>query len=177
MLHFTYLLTYISQLIISSENIVFTASWRSLYSCFYLSSYECSLTLEFCWQGLEQCSKLEELSFDNNSIRHIEGAAHWPQLQRLSLADNLISSVSDSGLDCLTRLQHLSLENNCVMSLEGFQHVSSLTELFLSNNLVDNTRSVFFLKVEFLSFKEHLLSDYGLGMHVSVCTACRSPES
>ena len=101
-----------------------------------------------CWQGLDRCSQLEELSLDNNCIRHIEGASHWPLLQRLSLADNLISSIDDSGLDSLTRLQYLSLENNCITSMTGFQQISALSELYLSGNLVNNARSIFSLKVE-----------------------------
>jgi len=96
---------------------------------------------------LEKCCKLEELSLDNNSIRHIEGAAHWPQLERLSLADNLIMSINDSGLDALSQLQHLSLENNSITSMTAFQRMSALSELYLSNNRIGNARSIFFLKV------------------------------
>jgi len=97
---------------------------------------------------LEQCSKLEELSLDNNSIKHIEGATHWPHLQRLSLANNFIATIDDSALDGLTQLQHLSLENNYITSLSTFQDVPALSELYLSNNLVDNARDIFYLKVE-----------------------------
>jgi len=92
--------------------------------------------------------KLKELSLDNNCIRQIEGAAHWPLLRRLSLADNLISSVNDCGLDSPTHLQYLSLENNCITSMAGFQQISALSELYLSGNLVTNARSIFSLKVE-----------------------------
>jgi len=97
---------------------------------------------------LDCCSKLEELSLNNNCIWQIEGTTHWPLLQRLSLADNLIGSVSDCGLDIPTRLQYLSLENNRITSLAGFQQISLLAELYLSGNLVSNARSIFPLKVK-----------------------------
>ena len=98
-------------------------------------------------QGLQQCSKLEELSLDNNSIQKIECIIRWPLLHRLSLADNFISDVGDSGLDALARLQYLSLANNRIKSLAGFQQIPTLSELYLSNNLVDTARNVFWLKV------------------------------
>jgi len=106
-----------------------------------------SIAVDICWQGLAKCLKLEELSLDNNIIRHIEGASHWTQLQRLSLADNLIASVENSGLATLAQLQHLSLENNYITSVAAFQKILSLSELYISNNLVDNARDIFHLKV------------------------------
>jgi len=84
---------------------------------------------------------------DNNSIQQIEGATHWPHLQRLSLAHNLIASVDNSGLDKLDKLHHLCLVNNLIASMAAFQRMSALAELYLSNNLVDNARSIFHLKV------------------------------
>ena len=94
---------------------------------------------------------------DNNNIQQLEGATHWPQLQRLSLADNSIVSVDNSGLDKLAQLQHLCLANNHIMSMSAFQHMTSLSELYLSNNLVDNARSIFCLKVECHVFNVVLL--------------------
>ena len=110
-----------------------------------------------CCQGLEHCAKLQELSLDDNRIRRIEGATHWPQLRRFSLAGNFISCVDDSGLDGLAQLQHLSLENNCITSMSAFQRMSALSELYLSNNLVDNARDVFYLKVLLLLYYVVLL--------------------
>jgi Leucine-rich repeat (LRR) protein len=99
-------------------------------------------------QGLDGCSKLEELSLENNCIRRLEGASFWPQLRRLSLGHNFITTFEGSGLDKNgNRLQCLSAESNNITSLSGLQKVSGLVELYLSNNLIDSVREVFSLKV------------------------------
>ncbi len=108
-----------------------------------------------CLQGLDNCVKLEELSFENNCLTKIDGLVRLTHLRRLSLGHNYITSLDDGVLERLTQLQYLSLENNTITSLAGLQRLSSLIELYLANNDIANIREVFYLKVGILPSARH----------------------
>lgn len=90
---------------------------------------------------------MEELSLQDNCICRIEGISKLTQLRRLSLGNNCIVSIENTGLQCLSSLHYLSLENNLISSLMGIQKLSTLVEFYIGNNKITNMREVFYLKV------------------------------
>ena len=97
------------------------------------------------WQGLDSCTKLEELSLERNCIKRLEGFGQLIRLRRLSIGYNCIGTID--GLEQLVQLQYLSLESNAIATLTGLQKLIGLSELYANNNLVHNIREVFCLKV------------------------------
>lgn len=114
----------------------------SIFCCCFSLHFACSST-----QGLECCSRLEEVSLENNCITKLDGLGKLSHLIRLSLAQNYVTSVDGAMLQHLTSLAYLSLENNLMTCLSGLQRLTALMELYMGNNQVASIREAYFLKV------------------------------
>ena len=73
------------------------------------------LSINYYTQGLESCSKLEELTIDKNVLESITGVEHLNQLKWLSVSSNHLSSFPP--LHTLTQLTYLNISDNYVSSL------------------------------------------------------------
>ena len=108
----------------------------------------------FTWvlqQGLENCTKLEDLSLDDNCISRLDGLGKLTRLRRLSLAHNQLTSLDTGTLAFLPHLIYLAVDDNHLTSLAGLQQAQSLVELYIGNNIITNIREIFLLKVWLVS--------------------------
>ena len=102
-------------------------------------------------QGLENCTKLEDLSLDDNCISRLDGLGKLTRLRRLSLAHNQLTSLDTGTLAFLPHLIYLAVDDNHLTSLAGLQQAQSLVELYIGNNIITNIREIFLLKVWLVS--------------------------
>lgn len=108
-------------------------------------------TLFYLIKGIDGCSKLEELSIENNYLRSLEGLDGLKNLRKLSLSNNEI--CYDNSRESITnvnfnspRLSYLAINNNKIKSLKFVQRLPSLMELYANFNQISNLREIFHLK-------------------------------
>ncbi|KAF4031863.1 Leucine-rich repeat domain-containing protein [Phytophthora infestans] len=94
--------------------------------------------------GLQVCTKLEELYLDDNEITKMENLDQLSFLKKLHLGRNKLSVIQH--LDSLENLIQLSLEENQISSLRGLGSASKLMELYLANNRIENLKEIQHLK-------------------------------
>jgi Leucine-rich repeat (LRR) protein len=102
-----------------------------------------------CSKGLESCTKLEELSVENNYLKTIENLDQFQMLRKLNLSNNEIyydGTDADNIELNLQKLNYLSLNNNKIKSLKFLQKLPSLLELYSNFNDIANIREIFHLK-------------------------------
>ena len=107
-------------------------------------------------KGLEKCSKLEELSLDNNLIQSLNGLESLENLRKLNVNNNEIiyydESLGKSEANvrnwdlALNRLTYLAISNNKLLSIRFLQKFPSIVEFYASFNQLKNIRDVFHLK-------------------------------
>ncbi|MBU2893455.1 leucine-rich repeat domain-containing protein [Colwellia sp. D2M02] len=105
-------------------------------------------------EGIEQLTKLSELSLDNNNITDASALSSLTQLTRLSLSSNNLTDITAlstltnltwlnlnynmiidfSSLNQLTKLRSLQLSSNTITAFSNIANLSNLQELDLSNN-------------------------------------------
>jgi Leucine-rich repeat (LRR) protein len=103
------------------------------------------------FKGIENCTKLEELTIENNYLRSLEGLETLKNLRKLNLSNNEISydntkEYTDKIQLNSPRLSYLAISNNKIKSLKFLQKLSSLLELNANFNQISNIREVFNLK-------------------------------
>lgn len=79
------------------------------------------------WEAMVKTLKLEELN-----IKTMKGLNHFPNLRRLSLANNDIKIIEE--VKWCPFMEELSLENNLIFSTEGIQHLFNLKKLDIGKN-------------------------------------------
>ncbi|KAI9998978.1 hypothetical protein PInf_003642 [Phytophthora infestans] len=94
--------------------------------------------------GLQVCTRLEELYLDDNEITKMENLDQLSFLKKLHLGRNKLSVIQH--LDSLENLIQLSLEENQISSLRGLGSASKLMELYLANNRIENLKEIQHLK-------------------------------
>lgn len=107
-------------------------------------------------KGLEKCSKLEELSLENNLIQSLNGLESLENLRKLNVNNNEIIYYDESlGKNeanvrnwdlTLNRLTYLAISNNKLLSIRFLQKFPSIVEFYASFNQLKNIRDIFHLK-------------------------------
>lgn len=121
---------------------------------------------------MEKCSKLEELSLENNLIQSLHGIEGLENLRKLNVSNNEIANVDEAAHHAanhyqhhhhhtlngennktnanwelnLSRLTHLCMTNNRLSNLRFVHKLSSLIELYAGFNRIKNLREIFHLK-------------------------------
>ena len=73
-------------------------------------------------QGIESCSKLEELTLDNNCLVDPPTLDNYQHLQWLSIADNNLTSLPIlPGDHTLPSLTYLNISGNNIPSIQGIE--------------------------------------------------------
>ena len=72
------------------------------------------------FQGIEQCSQLEELTLDKNLLSSLPLLSHHPMLRWLSAEDNCLSSLSIPSSPLL-HLYYLNVSGNSISALSGVE--------------------------------------------------------
>lgn len=78
-----------------------------------------------------QCTKLEELTLDNNVIHSTEGIGKLHSLKWLSLSSNQLSELSDD-LWTLSKLHYLNISHN---SISNLHHLKVIIANFKAHSL------------------------------------------
>ncbi|KAM8882869.1 LOW QUALITY PROTEIN: leucine-rich repeat and guanylate kinase domain-containing protein [Synchiropus picturatus] len=84
-------------------------------------------------RGLDRCFKLTHLSLASNMISSITGLDTLP-LKHLNLRGNQLETMD--GLENLTKLRILDLSHNRITSLVGFRNLQLLGVINVENNLI-----------------------------------------
>jgi Leucine-rich repeat (LRR) protein len=107
---------------------------------------------------LEKCTKLEELSFQNNFLQSLNGLETLENLRKLDLSQNEIIYYDENQLHKslngdfknwdidLPRLTHLSISNNKISSIKFVKKMPALIEIYASFNQIKLLRDIFNLK-------------------------------
>ena len=72
-------------------------------------------------QGIELCSKLEELTLDDNFITQPIALHHFINLQWLSIANNNLHSLPHSSTGPLLHLTYINVSGNRIDSLNELE--------------------------------------------------------
>eukprot|EP00667_Euglena_gracilis_P022273 EG_transcript_24717 len=101
----------LNTLVVSHNPLQVTTAIARLSSLTKLSATDCQLRA-LPWHGAKevQLGKLVELRLNNNQLQDLDGLAHCPGLQRLSVKDNEVLDLQ--GLKQLQGLTHLTVEGN-----------------------------------------------------------------
>ena len=86
-----------------------------------------------CYDELVKLSVAMDIFVENNNIAGHVVFPTMPEVRRLSLATNQITSID---FEPLPRLNELSLHNNHLTALPDFTNISSARIIILSNNLI-----------------------------------------
>ena len=114
---------------------------RGLEALPHLRSLSAFCCLVVGLEGLEQCSRLEELQLQQNGIRDLGfSLAGLRSLRLLRLDRNRLSSLP--SLQSCSQLKLLDLSFNELSSLEGLAGLQSLEELRVNNNKLVSLRSL-----------------------------------
>lgn len=87
-------------------------------------------------QGLEHCTAVQLIDFEDNEIADLAPLAGLKLLQSINVAHNQISSIEP--LEELDRVQYLQLSSNRVSDLAPLAKMKNMMSLYLSNNKIED---------------------------------------
>ncbi len=113
--------------------------------------------------GLENLTKLRELTLCQNQIKEIKGLENLTNLQHLNLWHNQIIKIK--GLETLINLQYFHLEDNKITQIKGLETLTNLLVFKLKNNRIKEIKGLEKLtQLQTLTLGHNLITEIqGLG--------------
>ncbi|EEH11319.1 phosphatase PP1 regulatory subunit sds22 [Histoplasma capsulatum G186AR] len=91
-------------------------------------------------KGLDALTKLTNLDFSFNNIKHIKNISHLVHLKDLYFVQNRIQKIE--GLDGLRALRNLELAANRIREIENLDDLTALEELWLGKNKITEIKNI-----------------------------------